>query len=734
MSSKLKKWLLVIVMAVTVLGSNSLFANAAMSLVIKNKANVMIESSNKETNEVENPVKDLLPNSIVKKIIDADGKEVDALEIENINTELTFRGKIQITDDEDIQSVVLKDVLNNSFDFLNMKLLDSDGKDVTNQGTEKVNENEVSFEFNSDYVSKLKGKKLEWLITIKYNPNTPIIKEEGKELISLPNEMELIVNGKPVVSPPVEILVPPIDAKIMQRVLKVDGSEDIDDIFTENKRDIVFKGTSTVTNATELENVSVDETLHDSLSFKSMKILDSDGVDVSNRGTMKVENQDLTFQFNDDYVKEMYGRSFVWEVTTNYVEGSDLSGLKDNKIPNIMNLNVNDQVTSSDLSLESNVVTVSPVPLENTIVKSIINEAGEKVDLLELMDITKDIVFDGSVQIANDTAITSIVLSDHLHEAFVFDNLKVFNEVGEDISNEGVIKINGNPVLTDKDTDSTKTTKEDTDSNKENQTDSYKSNEITFEFNKEYAAKLIGKQLNWQVVANYIEGSDLSALEALKIPNKMAIFVNKEPIESNIVEVVPPALDSHITKKIVDSDELVDEKEIATVDDPIEFVLNAAIQNDLKLTNISIADKLDDRLDLISVKVEDAAGKAVSDWGKVKFENQTMTFEFLDEKLDQLHGKVFKVTILTKVKADVSLDQMKDKIENTAILVVNDQEINSNLVTVTPNIPDNPIIEAAKGIFPQTGEERSLWFLIGIALISGVLAFVLYRKRMELNK
>ena len=588
MSSKLKKWFLVIVMAVTVLGSNTLFANAAMSLVIKNKANVMIESSNKETNEVENPVKDLLPNSIVKKIIDADGKEVDALEIENINTELTFRGKIQITDDEDIQSVVLKDVLNNSFDFLNMKLLDSDGKDVTNQGTEKVNEKEVSFEFNSDYVSKLKGKKLEWLITIKYNPNTPIIKEEGKELISLPNEMELIVNGKSVVSPPVEILVPPIDAKIMQRVLKVDGSEDIDDIFTENKRDIVFKGTSTVTNATELENVSVDETLHDSLSFKSMKILDSDGVDVSNRGTMKVENQDLTFQFNDDYVKEMYGRSFVWEVTTNYVEGSDLSGLKDNKIPNIMNLNVNDQVTSSDLSLESNVVTVSPVPLENTIVKSIINEAGEKVDLLELMDITKDIVFDGSVQIANDTAITSIVLSDHLHEAFVFDNLKVFNKVGEDISNEGVIKINGNPVLTDKDTDSTKTTKEDADSNKENQTDSYKSNEITFEFNKEYAAKLIGKQLNWQVVANYIEGSDLSALEALKIPNKMAVFVNKEPIESNIVEVVPPALDSHITKKIVDSDELVDEKEIVTVDDPIEFVLNAAIQNDLKLINISI--------------------------------------------------------------------------------------------------------------------------------------------------
>lgn len=734
MSSKLKKWLLVIVMAVTVLGSNSLFANAAMSLVIKNKANVMIESSNKETNEVENPVKDLLPNSIVKKIIDADGKEVDALEIENINTELTFRGKIQITDDEDIQSVVLKDVLNNSFDFLNMKLLDSDGKDVTNQGTEKVNEKEVSFEFNSDYVSKLKGKKLEWLITIKYNPNTPIIKEEGKELISLPNEMELIVNGKPVVSPPVEILVPPIDAKIMQRVLKVDGSEDIDDIFTENKRDIVFKGTSTVTNATELENVSVDETLHDSLSFKSMKILDSDGVDVSNRGTMKVENQDLTFQFNDDYVKEMYGRSFVWEVTTNYVEGSDLSGLKDNKIPNIMNLNVNDQVTSSDLSLESNVVTVSPVPLENTIVKSIINEAGEKVDLLELTDITKDIVFDGSVQIANDTAITSIVLSDHLHEAFAFDNLKVFNEAGEDVSNEGIIKINGNPVLTDKDTDSTKTTKEDADSIKENQTDSYKSNEITFEFNKEYAAKLIGKQLNWQVVANYIEGSDLSALEALKIPNKMTVFVNKESIESNIVEVVPPALDSHITKKIVDSDELVDEKEIVTVDNPIEFVLNAAIQNDLKLTNISITDKLDDRLDLISVKVEDAAGKDVSDWGKVKFENQTMTFEFLDGKLDQLHGKVFKVTILTKVKADVSLDQMKDKIENTAILVVNDQEINSNLVTVTPNIPDNPIIEAVKGIFPQTGEERSLWILIGIALISGVLAFVLYRKRMELNK
>ncbi|KRN70215.1 hypothetical protein [Carnobacterium maltaromaticum] len=143
MKSKIRNWLVVAIMLVMVFSANNLFANAAVSFVIKNKATVTIENSTKETNEVENPVKELLPNSIIKKIIDADGKEVDSMEIDNINTELTFKGTIQITDDEDIDSVILKDVLNNSFDFVSMKVLDSDGKDITTKGKEVVKEKEV---------------------------------------------------------------------------------------------------------------------------------------------------------------------------------------------------------------------------------------------------------------------------------------------------------------------------------------------------------------------------------------------------------------------------------------------------------------------------------------------------------------------------------------------------------------------------------------------------------------
>lgn len=742
MKSKIRNWLVVAIMLVMVFSANNLFANAAVSFVIKNKATVTIENSTKETNEVENPVKELLPNSIVKKIIDADGKEVDALQIENINTELTFKGSVQITDDEEIQSVFLKDVLHNSFNFVSMKVLSSDGTDITDQGKEVVKENEVSFEFNSDYVSKLKGKKVEWLITIKYNPNAPVEKEEGQEFVTLPNTMELTVNGKPVVSPPVEVLVPPIEAKITQRVLKVDGKEDIDDVFTENKRDIIFRGTSTVTNATQLENVSVDEVLHNSLKYKSMKVLSSDGKDITDQGEITTEGQTLVFKFNEELVQSMYGKTFVWEVTTNYVEGSDLSGLENGKIPNVMNLKVNDQVTSSDLSLESNVVTVSPIPLENSITKSIVNEDGEKVDLLELLDISKDVTFDGAVQIANDKAIQTLTLTDYLHEAFSFKQLTVFDEDGKDITSEGVVKVNGKVV-----TNSTESEPPSTDNEEKNaetapnsaeagtteetpvakDTVGYAFNKITFEFTEDYAPKLLGQKLSWQVTANYIEGSDLSALEALKVPNIMTVSVNEETADSNLVYVTPPAMESTITKKIVDGDKLVDSKEITTLTEPIDFVVLATIQNDLKLTRFILQDALDERLDFVSLKVEDSNGKDISDWGTIGFENQVVSFTFNEEKLTELHGKSVKMTVSTKIKEGVTQEELKSPIDNSALLLMNDNKMTSNKVTLFPNIPEE--------VLPQTGERNLLTGVIGISVaIAGTAGFILWLKKRKKAK
>lgn len=735
MKSKIRNWLVVAIMLVMVFSANNLFANAAVSFVIKNKATVTIENSTKETNEVENPVKELLPNSIIKKIIDADGKEVDSMEIDNSNTELTFKGTIQITDDEDIDSVILKDVLNNSFDFVSMKVLDSDGKDITTKGKEVVKEKEVSFEFNTDYVQSLKGKKIEWLIKIKYNPSVPIEKEENQEFISLPNVMELIVNGKPVVSPTVEVLVPPIEAEITQRVLKATGEEDIDDIFSDNQRDIIFRGTSEVTNATQLENVSVDEELYKALSYKSMKIFSADGKDITDKGKISTEGQNLEFKFDQDYVSTMYGKTFVWEVTTNYVEGSDLSNLVDGKIPNIMNLRVNDEVTSSDLSMESNIVTVSPIPLENTIVKSIVNDSGEHVEELELIDVTKDILFNGDVQIANDTAVKNVVLTDMLHEAFSFKELSVFDQNGKDITNEGVVKVNGEVISNSEETMPNDNEKEPTNEESESTVEKidekapgdYASNEVTFEFTEDYAPRLIGKEISWQVTANYIEGSDLSALEALKVPNVMSFTANEETEDSNFVYVTPPALESNISKKIVDGDELVDEKEIVSVKDPIEFVVYAAIQNDLQLTSVAVQDTLDERLEYTSLKVEDSNGEDVSDWGQVTFENQVVLFKFNEERVDDLHGKTFKLTIATKIKEAVTQEELKAQIDNTALLFINDKDIESNKVTLFPNIPEE--------ILPQTGERNLLTGLIGISVaIGGTVGFVLWMKKRKKAK
>lgn len=539
-------------MLVMVFGTNSLFASAtneAVTLIIKNKATVTIENSTKETNEVENPVKELLPSTIVKKIIDEDGKEVDSIKIDAIDTELTFKGTIQITDDEDIDSVILKDVLNNAFDFVRMQVLDSDGKDITDQGKESVEDKEVSFEFNPDVVSSLKGEKISWFITIRYNPAAPVDKEEGEEYISLPNVMELHVNGKPVVSPPVEVLVPPIEASITQRVLTATGDEALDDVFTDNQRDIIFRGTSEITNATQLEHVSVDEELHPALSFKAMKILTAEGEDITDKGEVKVDGQSLGFEFNPEFVSTMYGKTFVWEVTTNYVEGSDLSSLENGKIPNVMNLHVNDQVTSSDLSLESNAVTVSPIPLETGIVK-----------------------------------------------------------------------------------------------------------------------------------------------------------------------------------KIVDGDSLVDSKEIVSINEPIDFVVFAAIPNDVQLKKVMIQDVLDERIEYVNLKVEDSTGEDVTEWGDITVENQVVTFTFKEERMKDLHGQNFKVTISTKVKESVTQEELNTPIENTAFLFINDTKVESNKVIVTPNIPEE--------ILPQTGEQ-SLWTgVIGSSIaVAGTAGFAFWmKKRSKLKK
>ncbi|NQH54253.1 isopeptide-forming domain-containing fimbrial protein [Streptococcus suis] len=182
------------------------------------------------------------------------------------------------------------------------------------------------------------------------------------------------------------------------------------------------------------------------------------------------------------------------------------------------------------------------------------------------------------------------------------------------------------------------------------------------------------------------------------IPNTAKYILNNNPKESNKVTVTPPTPPTPTVDKKVNGKA---HENLTNRDQTFEYSISTQVPTDAK--KFEITDELKDVLEFagadgkgeVVVKIGD---KDVTQETTVKTENQNLTINLTSDQLSKLQGQAVVVTFKAKIRANVNLsDYITDgavKVPNVAnITVDNKPKVTSEPVTVTPPTPTDPTVD-----------------------------------------
>ena len=95
---------------------------------------------------------------------------------------------------------------------------------------------------------------------------------------------------------------------------------------------ILFRGTTTITDLKPHTSIKIVDELDEHLTFKSLKVYLADDTEITSHGTLNVNNNTIEFDFNSAYLKSLMGQTIYFELETtldSYVEGEDIKNTFD---------------------------------------------------------------------------------------------------------------------------------------------------------------------------------------------------------------------------------------------------------------------------------------------------------------------------------------------------------------------------------------------------------------------
>ncbi|HEM3495127.1 TPA: isopeptide-forming domain-containing fimbrial protein, partial [Streptococcus suis] len=226
---------------------------------------------------------------------------------------------------------------------------------------------------------------------------------------------------------------------------------------------------------------------------------------------------------------------------------------------------------------------------------------------------------------------------------------------------------------------------------------------LGIKFTKEQLTNDAGKPIVVTFNAKIRGDANLSADKYVQtgttlIPNTAKYILNNNPKESNEVTVTPPTPPTPTVDKKVNGQA---HENLTNRDQTFEYSISTQVPTDAK--KFEITDELKDVLEFagadgkgeVVVKIGD---KDVTQETTVKTENQNLTINLTSDQLSKLQGQAVVVTFKAKIRANVNLsDYITDgavKVPNVAnITVDNKPKVTSEPVTVTPPTPTDPTVD-----------------------------------------
>lgn len=140
-----------------------------------------VKTENTTTPTNSNDLKQLINASTVENNEAARGDALDYL--------LTF----EIGNQDNMKSLVLSDNLEDVLDLKNVVIIDSDGKNITNDGSLTISQNDESFVWSAKDPAKYSGKTIYVAVASNIKKHANLSDYDGK---AIPNTGHLIINGK----------------------------------------------------------------------------------------------------------------------------------------------------------------------------------------------------------------------------------------------------------------------------------------------------------------------------------------------------------------------------------------------------------------------------------------------------------------------------------------------------------------------------------------------------------
>ena len=581
-------------------------------------------------------------DSVDKYIINKEGGKSAKAEL--FGDTVTYKGNAVIQDKTAVTSVELYDKLNSDLKYKNISI-SLDGTDITNWGTASYerDSNTVKYIFNSEKVSALAGK------TIEYTLICDFIGELSKKSISIFNVINLKVNIDKKTSNEA-ILTTPVDPSITKYINESDESYSLH----KNSEDITYTGN--IIPGTHLKSkLSIKDDLADGLTYKSLKILSEDGKDITTYGKNSSSGSTVSFVFSDDKISEIYNTILRYELVVTAKKTYDGTATKNEETPNTIIMIVEDETVQSNTP---------------KLYRSGVNSPTKSIDKSEISEKTETVTYTISNVVDSKTQeyfYNSYVITDTLENVLQYKSSKMLNEDGTDVSDLFTISVNGNTI-----------------------TATAKNSTVGSFYDHTYKlviqASIADKNTD---ISSYCDKDGKAT-----IPNTSTITVDGNVYPSNTVNFTYQPVSNSIEKLIVNvNGEKTNTAQL--LKNTVSFAGNAVIQNKSSVTSVSISDKLDSYLKYKSMTVF-FNNDDVTNWGKISYDegSNTIVFTFNSDKAPSLAGEMVSYTITCDYTGNHSRDV---EIPNTTTLSVNGEVTKSNTPIVYDsgvNIPEKSVAKS----------------------------------------
>lgn len=660
-------------------------ADADLSSVTDDNGNIQIPNKatitkdGKEQKDTETTITHVptpVDPSVDKTIINADGEDLTENEV-NVGDQFQYRVTATFPNKQHAEKLGIFDDVPDALAVNSVVVLDEAGNDITEQGTLDINNENESFRWTANDPTEFAGQTIQVIPTVSVKDTVSFaeFEEDGKFVFK--NTAQLFVDDETLDSPEVTTTLEKVDPEINKGIVTEDGLVEENEVSIDDTFE--YQIDTTYGNETVPSILGLQDDVPDGFNLDSVVVFDADGNDVTEQGTLEIDEEKESFKWTANDPKQFVGKSLNTTVQVTVKDDFDFTEFKDDEDSFVFE-NTAQMITSDSEGNEkyddSNPVVSKMKRVDNAIVKKIIDKDGNEVEENQI-ERGETYTYKVSQTITNEKNVDSISFYDDLEDAL--DVIKTEVYLDEDVDLEVVPQEDSAENI-----EKEEPSEENTDT--ENEADEVESQDEETAENKEVASE----------------------------SEKAEEEITDETVESESQENTEKDSETEEAQKDnteVESEESTDKNTIDTI--------NVEVDEDQSIVSWNVEDSSND-----------LKGKTVVTEMEVKLpEDAELNEELVDGD---------NYIIPNVAKGTVNDDELESN-EVRTLVEKEPEEVPPAETPEEPKQPENPPKDPSQvktppqkeGWLPHTGTEVNYLIVLGGALLAGLGGWRLYRIRKE---